>query len=131
MSTKKTTTGAAAAAAKQAIKEVSGKTAPRAQELMLKSKTVGERTDVFFERIKQSLNIKIILPLQEQVEELDDKIFELEDFSLSTDLNKGLRRLSKEDVEARFTKIMELEAEKTLLLLKLEAKQASFTKYFG
>ncbi len=57
-------------------------------------------------------------------------MFELTDFTLDTDLNRGLAKVTRDEVEDRFTKIINLEYELKLVDLELTVKQASFDNYF-
>jgi hypothetical protein len=102
----------------------------KALSLLQKSKTVKERAEKYASRIAQSIKVDKIVPLEEEIEKIDDKIFDLQDFSLQTDLNKGLKRLTKEDCEERFAKIIDLQVEKTVLSLKLKATQDAYAELF-
>lgn len=107
------------------------KTMSKAQQLLSSVKPVNERAEKYAERIKKSLSIKIIDGLQERIEKLDDKIFDLENFSLETDLNKGMKQLTKEDCEKRFEQIIELKFEKFLLDRELLVKKSAFDELFN
>ena len=101
-----------------------------ALKLLKKNRTTEERAEKYVERIKNSLNIKIITNLTERIEKIADNIYDLENFNLSTDLNKGEIQLTKEECEDRFIKIIELNYTKKLLELELKAKKEIFTHYF-
>lgn len=103
----------------------------KALELLKKAKSVDERAGKYAERIATSLKIKMILPLQEKVEAMEDKIFDLENFSLDTNLNKGQKTMTKDDCEKRFEEIINLKYEKGMLELELEAKKEAFEDLFG
>jgi hypothetical protein len=49
---------------------------------------------------------------------------------LETDLNKGYQQMTKESVEQRFKKVIDIEYKLKLVSLELNAKQESFSKYF-
>lgn len=103
----------------------------KALELLTSNKTVKERAVVYSDRIKTTLNNKIIVSLEEKIENIEDKIFDLENFSLETNVNKGLKQLTKEDCQERFEQIIELSYEKDLLQAELDSKKATFIAYFG
>lgn len=102
----------------------------RAHELLATVKSIGERAATYAERIKKSLQLSMILPLEEEIEGIDDEIFDLESFTLETDLNKGMKQLTKEDCEERFSKIIELRYKKKLKVLELEVKREAFEDLF-
>ncbi len=101
-----------------------------ALKLLKKNRTTEERAEKYTERIKSSLTIKILTNLEEKIEKIADNIYDLENFNLSTDLNKGEIQLTKEECEDRFIKIIELNYAKKLLELELKAKKEIFTHYF-
>ena len=101
-----------------------------ALKLLKKNRTTEERAEKYTERIKSSLTIKIINNLEERIEKIADNIYDLENFNLSTDLNKGGNQLTKEECEDRFIKIIDLNYTKKLLELELKVKKEIFTHYF-
>lgn len=101
-----------------------------ALKLLKKNRTTEERAEKYVERIKNSLNIRIITNLTERIEKIADDIYDLENFNLSTDLNKGEIQLTKEECEDRFIQIIDLNYTKKLLELELKAKKEIFTHYF-
>lgn len=103
---------------------------PAAYSLMQSNKTVEERIDAYFGSIKRNLQRDILDTLVQKIEAIEDHIFEQKDFTLSTDLNKGEVRLTKEECEKRFTNIIEAEYKLEILRMELAVKQASFNRYF-
>ncbi len=103
----------------------------KALALLKKSKSTTERASKYASRIAQSLRVDKIIPLEEEIEKIDDKIFDLQDFSLETDLNAGMKKLTKEDCEKRFGEIIDLQVKKTVLELKLKATQEAYDELFG
>lgn len=95
----------------------------KATILLKNNKSVTERADKYTERISKTLEIEILDNLEEQIEEINDEIFNLENMSLETDLNKG-------DIESRFRKIIHLSYRKNLLSAELKSKRATFDFYF-
>lgn len=102
----------------------------KALDLLKTAKSVEARADKYAARIKSSLNIEMILPLKEKIEKIDDEIFDLENFSLDTNLNKGQKLMTKEDCEERFRKIINLNYQKEMLTLELKAKEKAFNTLF-
>ena len=99
--------------------------------LLMNNKTVAERAESYYTSIKRNTQRDVIDALQAKKEALEDKLFELKDFTLDTDKNRGMNRMTKEDCEARFKEIIETEYELELLTRELEIKSASFDKYFS
>lgn len=100
--------------------------------VMLNSvKSVKDRALQYSARIKTTLEVEMIHPLIEKVNKIDDEIYALEDFSLETDLNKGLRKLTKEDCEQRFKKIIELKYARALAVMERDSKIKAFNDLFG
>lgn len=95
------------------------------------NKTVAERADSYYTSIRRNIQRDIIDNLQSRKESLEDRLFELKDFTLDTDKNKGMNRMTKEDCETRFKEIISVEYTLELLERELEIKSASFNKYFG
>lgn len=105
--------------------------AKNALELLKTNKSVNIKADKYAPRIKESLRIKTILPLKEEIEAIEDQIFDLEDFSLDTDLNKGQKKLTKGECEDRFNQIIHLKYNKAILELEYKIKKESFDSLFG
>lgn len=102
----------------------------KALSLLKKRKSVTERSEQYADRIAKSLELSLINPIKENIEKIDDRIFDLENFSLETDLNAGLQQLTKEKAEERFKQIIELHYEKDLLTAQLNSYQNAYDKYF-
>ena len=102
----------------------------RAESLLLSGQKVSERASKYAERVAKSLELKLITSLEEEIEEKNDKILDLENFSLETDLNKGIKPLTKEEVEANFKTIIELTFERDLLEAKLNSYKKAYDYYF-
>ncbi len=110
------------------MKVVSGTS--RALQLLMSNKPLTERAGDYSESAKRVIIASVINPLIEKVEGLKDKIFSLEDFSLRTDLNAGIVAISREDVAARFTKLIDLKFELSLAQVELNNKMDTFNHYF-
>lgn len=104
---------------------------PLGLELMEKNKSVKERASSYFESIKRNLQRDIIDALISKKEDLQDKIFELSNFTLDTNLNAGLRQMTKEDCSQRFSELIQAEYDLKLTEIELKCKQESFDKYFS
>lgn len=103
----------------------------KALELLKTNTGVAERAENYVSSVKRNIQRDVIDALTAKKEKIDDELFELKNFSLETDANKGVIEMKREDVEKRFRKIIDLEYELKLLSLELTAKQESFEKYFG
>jgi archaellum component FlaC len=103
----------------------------KALELLKTNTGVAERAENYVSSVKRNIQRDVIDALTSKKEKIDDELFELKNFSLETDANKGVIEMKREDVEKRFRKIIDLEYELKLVTLELTAKQESFEKYFG
>jgi AraC-like DNA-binding protein len=102
-----------------------------AYDLLSTNKTVKERAATYASSMKRNLQKQILDALVEKKEKLEDELFDLKNFTLDTNLNAGLRQMTKEDCEKRFTKIIDNEYELELISAELAIKQKSFNKYFS
>ena len=103
----------------------------KALELLKTNKTVAERAENYVTSVKRNIQRDVIDTLTATKEAYEDELFELTNFNLETDVNKGFQAMTKDAVEARFKKIIDLEYKLKLVVLELNAKQESFNKYFG
>jgi len=103
----------------------------KALELLKTNTGVAERAENYVSSVKRNIQRDVIDALTAKKEKIDDELFELKNFSLETDANKGVIEMKREDVEKRFRKIIDLEYELKLVSLELTAKRESFEKYFG
>ena len=90
-----------------------------ALNFLKKAKSVEEKAATFAEGIKRDLQYEVIDALIKKRETLQEKKFDLQNFNLSTDFNKNLREMNREDYELEL-----LEAE-------IKTKQKSFDYYFA
>lgn len=102
-----------------------------ALNFLKKAKSVEEKAATFAEGIKRDLQYEIIDALIKKRETLQEKKFDLQNFNLSTDLNKNLREMNREDCKDRFVKLIEIDYELELLEAEIKAKQKSFDYYFA
>jgi hypothetical protein len=105
------------------------KSAMKALELLKSNKTVSERAENYATAVKRNIQRDVIDTLTAKKEGIEDELFELTNFNL-TPLG-GYAVLTKESVEDRFKKIIDLEYKLKLIELELNTKQESFNKYFG
>lgn len=103
----------------------------KALTLMKMNRSVEQRADQYSVSISRNIKRDVIDKLTEQIEAIDDQIFELENFSLDTDHNKGMQMMTRDDAEVRFKKIIDLEFKREVLSLELKVKEKTFNKYFG
>lgn len=103
----------------------------KALEMLKNSKSIGERAENYIVSAKRNIQRDVIDAIISKKEAMEDKLFDLSDFTLETNLNAGVERMDKDAVEKRFKQIIDLEYQLKLLKLELETKQASFSKYFG
>lgn len=102
----------------------------KALTLLKSNKSVEERAGSYVVSLKRNIQKTVLDTLIEKKDRITDELFELTNFTLNTNLNQGLKQMTKDDCEKRFTKIIELEYELTLTEFELKIKQASFDNYF-
>lgn len=103
----------------------------KALQILEKNQSTKERASEYLKSIKRNLQKKVIDSLEEKIEAIEDKIYGLLDMSLNTDLNKGVKTVTRDQAEARFSEVIELEYELELLNRELEIKRKSFDNYFS
>lgn len=103
----------------------------KAEDLLKTNKTVAERATNYASSMKRNIQRDVIDALISKKEKMDDELFELTNFTLDTNINQGIRQMTKETCEERFKRIIQIEYELVLLNMELKVKQESFDKYFG
>ena len=101
-----------------------------ALEMLRTSKTVAERADSFAKSIKRNIQRNILDPLVVKQEEIESEIFELSNFTLDTNHNRGLAAMTQKDCEDRFARLIQIRFDLDLTKLELKSKQAAFDEYF-
>lgn len=102
----------------------------KALEIMRKAQSVEKRAGKFAVTIARNLQKEMIDTLVDQKEKLEDEIESVLDFSLVTDLNHGLKTITREEAERRFKTAMEKGYQLKLLKVELKVKRKLFKKYF-
>ncbi len=103
----------------------------KALELLKTNASLEKRAEKFTTSIKRNIQRDVIDSLTAKKEKIEDQLFELTNFTLQTDVNQGLKQMTKDECEARFKKIIDLEYELKLLEVELKTKSESFNSYFG
>ena len=103
----------------------------KALDLLKSNKTVSERAENYIISVKRNLQRDVIDALVQRKEAMEDELFELTNFTLETNVNNGVQAMTKETIEARFKKVIDLEYKLKLTNLELATKQESFDKYFA
>ena len=80
----------------------------KAITLLKQNKTVTERAEQYAQSIKRNLQRDIIDTLVSKKESIEDKIFDLGNFNLVTNLNAAQKQMTKEDCEARLKQLIDL-----------------------
>lgn len=100
--------------------------------LLLKNMpNIEQRAEKFAETVKRNLQKSIIDELITKKENLEDQIDSKLDFSLHTDLNRGMQPVSREAAELRFREVIDLRYRLELVTQELAIKQDIFNDYFG
>jgi hypothetical protein len=103
----------------------------KALELLKTNKSVKERAENYIVSVKRNIQRDVIDALVQKKEAMEDELFELTNFTLETNVNNGVQSMTKETVEARFKKVIDLEYKLKLTNLELLTKQETFDKYFA
>jgi len=103
----------------------------QALEMLRKTRSLEERAESFVESTKRNIQRDVLDTLITRKLKLKDKVFSLSNFSLLTDVNSGLKEMTREDVEARFKEIIQSEYELKLLEMEIKAKTEAFNFYFN
>lgn len=103
----------------------------KALDLLKTNKSVSERAENYATSMKRNIQRDIIDTLVSKQEKIADELFELSNFTLDTNINQGIKQMTKESCEDRFKKIIQLEYELVLLNMELKVKTESFNKYFS
>lgn len=102
-----------------------------ALQMLQTRKSTSERANHYYTSTKRDLRLDVIVPLERKKEELENKIFDLENFDLETDRNAGRTAMTQAEVQKRFKDLIEARYELTLVSLELEAKEKIFNEYFA
>ena len=103
----------------------------KALDLLKSNKSVSERAENYIISVKRNIQRDVIDALVQKKEAMEDELFELTNFTLETNVNNGVQAMTKETIEARFKKVIDLEYKLKLTNLELVTKQESFDKYFA
>lgn len=105
--------------------------AERAIDIMKRSDSVATRAVKYNRIIRRNLKKSILDPLNDQKDALEDKIENLKDFSLDTNLNAGVKRIDREDCEKRFKDLIQARYDLSMLKLEIDEKTSIFKELFG
>lgn len=103
----------------------------KALKLMSTSTSVKDRSKKYFDSIKRSLWMKKIESLKSAIDDKETEVLELENISLEDNKNKGIKALTKAEIETNFSRIIDLKSEIRLDNIELEDKKSVFEEYFG
>lgn len=103
----------------------------KALSLMESAKSTKDRADKYTDRIARRLQNEELEVIQNKIEALEDKIFDLENINLTTNLNRGQSELTQEEVYRRFKEILDVSYQKDLLTAEYNSKVRAFNTYFG
>jgi hypothetical protein len=103
----------------------------KALDLLKSNKSVSERAENYIVSVKRNIQRDVIDALVQKKESMEDELFELTNFTLETNVNNGVQAMTKEIIEARFKRVIDLEYKLKLTTLELTTKQETFDKYFA
>lgn len=99
--------------------------------LLSTSKTTKEKAKAYAPSIRRDLLNSFIIELERKKDKINDKLFDLQEFTLDSDLNAQQKRMSMEECKTQFNEILALEYELKLIEMELKAKREIFEEYFG
>ena len=101
-----------------------------ALELMEMVKPIKDRAAKFNSSIARNIKKTLLDTIQEEKEAIEDRIYELETFTLDTNVNSGHQGMTREECEERFKELIKKHYELKLLDLKYIEYQKAYQKYF-
>lgn len=102
----------------------------KAKALLGKVKSGTEKATKYYDRIRTSLKMNL-LEQKEKINKINDQIYDLEEFQLETNINKGQSALTKEECENKFKEIFEAKKNYELSKLEYDLSVKTFEEYFG
>lgn len=103
----------------------------KVMSLLKSAPSVEAKATAYEKRIRENLEKEMIQPLKDKISRLETQIEDQLDFSLDTDLNKGVEKISRPEVEARVRKAIELKYDKSIIELELKLNQEAFNELFS
>lgn len=102
----------------------------KALELLSKGVSTKDRASKYVERVSKSIELSLINKMEEDINKMEDEVFELKNFDLETDVNSGKKEMTKEEVEKRFLRIIQIEVDMKLRRMELEATKEAYNNLF-
>ena len=102
----------------------------KALNLLQRSKRTAEKAESYISRIARDMKRSKIEDLEDQISKIKDKIFDLENFNLSTNVNKGEVAATREQVLSNFNQIFELQMEMKIMEEQLALNEEIYKDYF-
>lgn len=103
----------------------------KALEFLQKNRTIETRAEKFASVASRDIQQEIIVAKEKAIEKKEDELFDLTNFVLDTNHNKGMQQMTSDQVTARFVKIINLEVEIEMSKLELTLFIKAYNKYFG
>jgi hypothetical protein len=98
---------------------------------LLKSTPSVEAKSVAYEaRVKENLYKTRIQPILDKIREIETQIEDQLDFSLDTDMNRGISAISRPEVEKRLDTVMTLKYQLGVQEMELKLTMAGFNELF-
>ena len=102
----------------------------KALQMLKNGKSTKERAERYVKTSKEDIFEEVLKPLEREILAIDDKLFELEDFDIETNLNQGKVRMDSNQVKARFKEMINLKYKKQMLELELKVKTSCYEELF-
>ena len=99
-------------------------------EFLKKAPSTEARAEKFAQTISRNLQKSFLDVLIDKKEKMEDSLDSLLDFSLDTNLNKGVAPITREEAEKRIAKALDLKYELEMITLEINIKQKHFNEFF-
>ena len=103
----------------------------KALNLMKSKQTLQEKAKEFLPSVRREVRKQFLEELKGKIENIEDKISDAKEFSLTTNLNKGQTGSTRAECKDKFIDILSLEYDLKLAKAELAAKKELFEDYFG
>ena len=102
----------------------------KALNLLQRSKRTSEKAESYISRIARDMKRSKIEDIEDAISKIRDRIFDLENFNLSTNVNKGEVAATREQVLSNFDQIFELQMEMKIMEEHLNLNKEIYAEYF-
>ena len=102
----------------------------KALDLMKSKQTLEDKANEFIVSVERDVQKQFIEELEHKIEDIEDKISDAKQFSLTTNINKGQTATTRSECKEKFLEILSLTYELRLAKAELKVKKQIFDEYF-